>query len=697
MGRCIHHPERETRFLCMKHNQYLCEECLKCRDPELYCKFRGSCPIWFMDKRRKGLDPETASEETSCQVRFEPDGNTVSVPRGESLLGAAHRAKVHLNASCNGKGSCGKCKLIVESGSIRENPSPLLSDGEKERGYVLACQTLVEGDAVVRAPAETIEKKLQVAGMGEAVTRQLQGLVQDIRPIVREINLTLPPPSLDDSVSDLDRLRRELKKAGLDTDRLTISLPVVRGLARAEREEDWRVSVRVLQRKCHAEILDVRPGDGTPVSLGLAVDLGTTSIVVYLVDMSDGAILAATSGHNRQCRCGDDVINRMICAEKDGVKKLSAMALSTINALISEAVAGADADPGQIHNVVISGNTTMVHLLLGMEPRYIRREPYLPTVSEFPTLQAGEIGLDIDSTAGVFLMPGPAGYVGGDIVSGMIYAGFHREDPMTLFIDVGTNGEIVLGNKEWLMTASCSAGPAFEGGGIRWGMRAEEGAIEGVNIDPRNHEPAVATVGDQPPRGICGSGMIDLLAEMLVTGVIDPNGKLRLTTDHPRMKQLGDEPAYVLVSADETPMGEDIVFTGSDIDNFIRSKAAVYAGFSVLLKQAGMDFSQVDRVLISGGFGQHLDVDRAVTIGLLPDIARNRFTYLGNSSAAGAYLALLSEKYRREAMQVSNAMTYVDFSSNPGFMEEFTSARFLPHTDLKAFPGVKALLAAKAA
>lgn len=701
MGTCVNHPERETRFICMKHNRYLCEECLKCQDPEIYCKFRPQCAIWFMEKRGKAWAEEdraaiAENPGNHCTVRFLPDDRPISVERGVSLLEAAARADVHLNASCNGKGSCGKCKLILEEGKVTGTPSPLLSDTEKEKGYLLACQNYVDGNLTVRVPAETIERKLKVAGMGEAVTAQLAGLVSEITPMVVDIPLDLPVPTLDDSVSDLDRLRRALKKRGIDTDRLRTTIDVVRGLAQAEREENWHVTARILHRRCHHEILDVRPGQKPVSSLGLAVDVGTTSIVVYLVDMADGRILAATSGHNRQSQCGDDIINRIVCAEKNGVKKLSRMGLRTINGLISEALASAETEMDYIRNIVLSGNTTMIHLLLGIEPRYIRREPYIPTVAEFPILQAGDIGLKADPKAGVFIMPGPASYVGGDIVSGMIYAGFHREAPLTLFIDVGTNGEIVLGNRDWLVTASCSAGPAFEGGGIRWGMRAEEGAIEGVSIDPNTFDPTIQTVGDQPARGICGSGMIDLLAEMFLTGVVAPNGKLRLDPSHPRLAMIGDEPAYVLVFSGETPMGEDILFTETDVENFIRSKAAVYAGFSVLLNQMGLDFFAVERFLISGGFGQHLDIDRAVTIGLLPDIDREKFIYLGNSSASGAYMALLSESYRREAERVSNGMTYIDFSSNAQFMDEFTSAQFLPHTNTAAFPSVIARFTASA-
>ncbi|MBI9084021.1 MAG: DUF4445 domain-containing protein [Desulfobacterales bacterium] len=691
MGKCVNHPERETSYLCMKHQVYLCEDCLKCRDPKIYCKFRSSCPIWFMEKRQKNWDSEDKTAAVHPQrhtVVFLPDETAVDVAAGATLLDAAQAADVFVNASCNGKGSCGKCKLVVKSGSVDATPTALLTDGETEKGYVLACQSRVTEDVTVAVPREAVERKLQVAGMGEAVSAKLEGLVGRIDPMLTEIPLTLTPPTLDDSVSDLDRLNRGLKQSGCDVDRLNVGIRVLRQLADAVRKEDWNVTVSIIQRKCANEILDIRPGNGESRSLGIAVDVGTTSIVVYLVDMATGKVLAATSGHNRQAACGDDVINRIVCAEKDGVKKLSRMVLATINNLVGEALAGADAEAREIKNVVISGNTTMAHLLLGIEPRYIRREPYIPTVSDFPVLKAGEIGIRANPMAAVFVMPGPASYVGGDIVSGVLYAGFHREEPVTLYIDVGTNGEIVLGNRDWLMTAACSAGPAFEGGGVRWGMRAEDGAIEEVSIDSSSLAPTFRTVSNAAPRGICGSGMIDLISEMLLKGIIDAGGKFALPEDHPRMKTVGDEKGYVAAAAEETEMGEDILFTETDIHSLVLSKGAIYAGFTVLMDEVGLDFSMIERVYITGGFGQHLDIDKAVTIGLLPDIDRSRFAYLGNSSAAGAYMALLSDDIRREARELSNRMTYIDFSSNSRFMDAFTSALFLPHTDLGQFPSV---------
>ena len=637
---------------------------------------------------------EKADTGNTHDVVFLPDGKKVPVSAGMTLLDAARSAGVHLNASCGGKGVCGKCKLVVEAGHIEKRPEVLLTEEEKRKNYVLACRSGVLGDVTVRIPEETLEKKLKVAGMGKALTGKLKGLVTTIQPILMEIPLELEPPSLEDSVSDLDRLNRGLKKQGLDIERLNIGIGVIRELAAVMRDENWKISTSVIQKKCSSEILRVRPGNEKHQSLGIAVDVGTTSIVVYLVDMTDGTVIAATSGHNRQAACGDDVINRIICSEKDGVAKLSQMVLLTINTLISEALDSVGAHFRLIKNVVISGNTTMTHLLLKIEPKYIRREPYIPSVSEFPILKAGEIGIKADPIAAVFIMPGPASYVGGDIVSGLVYTGLHREDPLTLFIDVGTNGEIVLGNRDWLMTASCSAGPAFEGGGIRWGMRAEEGAIEKISIDSKTLTPLFTTVGNVSPRGICGSGMIDLIAEMLFAGIIDAGGKIHLEPSHPRIRRDGDSLAYVVVPASETALDKDILFSETDIHSLILSKAAVYAGFTVLLNQAGLDFSMVDRVWIAGGFGQYLNIERAIMIGLLPDIARDKFNYMGNTSAAGAYLSLLSEDHRKEAHDICNSMTYIDFSSNNRFMDEFVSALFLPHTNINSFPSVKKFMRA---
>lgn len=687
MGKCIHHPDRETGYICLKHNIYLCEDCLQCSDPDIYCKFRPSCPIYFISK--KGFkEPDIKSVQKELTVVFEPGHQSIQVPEGTNLLEAAQKADVYINASCSGKGACGKCKLILQSGRVTGEETALLTDNEKEKGYILACQSMVHENITVKIPEETIEKKLKAAGMGKAATQKLMGLVDKIEPILENIPLQLDLPSLDDAVSDLDRLRRQLKKAGYDISKMSTNIRVMRRLAKSIRNDHFKVVASVLWKKCSSEIVAVLPVQEVKKSLGCAIDLGTTSIVVYIVDMEDGTVLSAASGHNSQAACGDDVINRIICAEKDGVNKLKKMALSTINNLVKEAIDSIHADHRQIENIVISGNTTMTHLVLGIEARYIRREPYIPTVTEFPILKAEEIGIKAAAHAGVFVMPGPAGYVGGDIVSGVLYTGFHQHKELTLFIDIGTNGEIVFGNNEFLITAACSAGPAFEGGGIRWGMRAEDGAIEKVELDPVTFEPNYLTVENKPARGICGTGMIDLLSEMLLKKVIDQNGRFIVETGHPRYTLFKGEPAYILEFAENTGLDENIIFTQSDIKSLTLSKAAIYAGFNILLEQVGMDFSTVQQMIITGGFGQFLDIEKAVTIGLLPDIAREKFHYMGNSSIAGAYMALLSNTFRQQASAISNAMTYLDFSTHTKFMEEFTRAQFLPHTDENLFPSV---------
>lgn len=692
MGKCLNHPDRESSYICMKHNYYLCDECLECHDPDIYCKFRSSCPIHFISKKGfKSSDDESDKQDFSekkCTVLFKPDEVKIIVDPGTNLLDAAQKADLYINASCNGKGSCGKCKLVIESGNVKTLQTSLLSAKEIEKGYVLACQASIVEDIVVKIPEETIEKKLKAAGMGEAATKKLSGLVEKIEPIVEKVELQLDLPTMEDTVSDLDRLKRALKKSGFDISKMSTNIRVMRQLTEAVRDENFKVVASILWKKCSSEIVAVNPLNHAKKSLGLAVDLGTTSIVVYVVDMDSGDILSAASGHNRQASCGDDVINRIVCSEKDGVKKLKKMAISTINNLSKRALDSINLDHKQVENIVVSGNTTMTHLLLGIKATYIRREPYIPTVSEFPILKAGEIGLKAAYYAGVFIMPGPASYVGGDIVSGVLYTGFNHFEDITLFIDIGTNGEIVLGNDEFLMTAACSAGPAFEGGGIRWGMRAEDGAIEKITLNPKTFKPEYQVIGNSKPRGICGSGMIDLLSEMILKKVIGQDGKFKIETDHPRLTLFNEEPAFIIEHSKNIDSDEDIIFTQSDIKSLILSKAAVYAGFSILIEQVGMDFSSISKMIITGGFGQFLDIEKAITIGLLPDIDRDKFQYMGNSSIAGAYMALLSNSYRQQAISISNAMTYIDFSSNNAFMDEFTRAQFLPHTDANLFPDI---------
>ncbi|MBU1880206.1 MAG: DUF4445 domain-containing protein, partial [Chloroflexi bacterium] len=327
-------------------------------------------------------------------------------------------------------------------------------------------------------------------------------------------------------------------------------------------------------------------------------------------------------------------------------------------------------------------------LFLGLDPMYIRVEPYIPTVNLPPPVLASELGISINPHASVDCIPGVGAYVGGDISAGVLSSRLFQTDKLTLFIDVGTNGEIVLGNNDWLICCACSAGPAFEGAGVRYGMRATAGAIEDVWINRETLEPRYQTIGNLPPRGICGSGMIALLAEMFVAGVLDKRGKVRrdLPTARVRTGQHGGE--YVVVWADETTIGKDIVLSEVDVENLIRTKAAIYAGFSVLVRNVGLNLADVEQVLIGGSFGRYINVEKAIQIGLLPDMPWDRFKYLGNTSALGAYTTLLCSDMRRQVVEIAGKMTYLELSADNSFYEEFMSAMFLPHTDEASFPSV---------
>lgn len=392
--------------------------------------------------------------------------------------------------------------------------------------------------------------------------------------------------------------------------------------------------------------------------------------------------------------CGEDVISRIVYARREGgLTRLHELVIGTINNLLQELAGRNKIDVTDINEVTLAGNTTMTHLFLGLDPRYIREEPYIPTVSVPPRGSAGRLGLNTNPHASVYCMPSVGSYVGGDVAAGVLSSGLFLTDRLTLFIDVGTNGEMVLGNRDWLISCACSAGPAFEGGGVRDGMRATTGAIEDVWINRKTYESSYSTIGGRSALGICGSGLIDLLGELFVAGVIDKSGHIDRTLATPRVREGTHGLEFVVAWARETGRDHDIVITESDIDNLIRAKAAIYAGFSVLCRSVGVDLADVEQVMIGGAFGQYINVEKAIDIGLLPDLPWERFKYLGNTSALGAYTALVCTDMRHEVVEISMRMTYLELSADNSFMDEYTSALFLPHTDLDAFPSVKALVA----
>jgi uncharacterized 2Fe-2S/4Fe-4S cluster protein (DUF4445 family) len=627
-------------------------------------------------------------------ITFLPDNISLAVDDNTNLFRAVKAAGLYVLSSCGGKGNCGKCKVVIKEGTVEGGRSrSFLSAEETGRGYTLACLSRVKSDLVVEIPPESrmqAKHKIATGAKTEEILRLMKEAGGCLESRISRVYLELSPPTLDDNIPDFERVRRALDQKVLDASHLHMNYLVLKKLPHVLRESGWNVTVSVFNVGTVLEVLDIFAGDATRTRYGAAVDIGTTTVVVYLVDMANGNVLGQASTYNSQVKCGDDVITRIVYAtERNGLQELQELAVGNINTMLAELAEKNNVPPGMIDYIVVAGNTTMEHLFYGINPQHIREEPYIPVATFFPLIRGKSVGFQIDPQAMVYSMPNVASYVGGDITAGVLVSQIHKQEQVSLFIDIGTNGEIVLGNRDWLVTAACSAGPAFEGSGIKFGMRAMEGAIEEVEIDPKTHEVNFRVIGDVKPIGICGSGMIDALAEMYMNGVIDQKGKIREETASKRVRKGESGLEYVLAWRVESAINKEIVITEVDLDNLIRAKAAIYAGFATLLSQMGMKFSDIAKLYIAGGFGRYIDVERAVTIGMLPDLPVEKFQFLGNTSIMGAYYALLCDRLRHEAEEIAHRMTYMELSVSRSFMDEYLSALFLPHTDLNAFPTVK--------
>ena len=640
---------------------------------------------------------------TDHTVLFDTDHEPVVVKTGSLLSEAAQLAGIDLNQPCGGQGRCGRCALQIIEGSVRRRSTIRLSEEDIDQGYALACQTVVEGDIRVSVPEQEKIERLLTTDRTVAEVTVPKGYDFSLDQVIQAYPLTLTPPDLSDQTDDWSRLSRGLRlQAGIENVR--ISLPLLQRIGSTLREGDWDVTA----------ILDLSSGenpDGAPRLIDLlpgkelippplwaaAIDIGTTTVTVWIVDLITGKVEAQTAQYNKQIARGEDVVSRIIFAGKDGgQEKLRIQVVETINELLEIACKRIKSDPpvlpNQILKATIVGNSTMIHLALGIPPEHIRLMPFTTTINQVPALTGREMGLIIHPEATVDCLPGVASYVGADITAGVLSAGVDDTEQVTLFMDVGTNGEIVLGSQEWLVTCACSAGPAFEGAGVASGMRATKGAIEDIWINYANLEPTFRVIGGVKPRGICGSGLIALLAEMFLTGVIDKSGNFVESSKTSRIRQGDHGWEYVICYADETSDGTDIVITHVDIDNLLRAKAAIYAGYSVLANSVGIPLDWVEQVLIGGSFGKYINVEKAIEIGLLPDLDWNKFQFLGNTAVRGAYLALLDRQARQKISEIASRMTYIELSADNTFYDEFMSALFLPHTDLSRFPSVEAAI-----
>jgi uncharacterized 2Fe-2S/4Fe-4S cluster protein (DUF4445 family) len=587
---------------------------------------------------------------------------------------------------------------LIKQGEVESTRTEKLTKQEYKQGVRQACQSRILTDLVVDIPVESqLEKAvLDREKVGGVQPSEVLAAGWRFKPPLSKLFVELPPPTLKDNTGDLSRLLRGIKQR-YHLSNMSVDFGVVQKLAKVLRDGHWKVTATTLITAAkprtkewrRPRVIHIEPGDTRDKHYSLAFDIGTTGVRGQLLDLNRGKVRAEGLDYNGQISYGEDVISRIAyCQKPGGLKKLQQAIVATINGIIAELKAQSRVDIKYVGHIILAGNTTMTQILLGLDPKYIRLAPYTPVANFFPPVRANSLGIKVGKQVYLFAFPSVASYVGGDIVSGIVGSGVYQRKKLTFYMDIGTNGEIVIGNSDWMVTASCSAGPAFEGGGVKHGMIATNGAIEDFAINPSTFEPVINTIGGTKPKGICGSGLINIVAGLLEAGVIGQNGKFNTNLPTKRVRQGRDGYEYVLAWAPETQIGKDIVITEVDIDNLIRAKAAMYAGCQTLVKSVNISCSDLEQVIIAGAFGSHIDIEKCIIIGLLPDIPRDRFIFIGNGSLLGARLTSFSRDLLDDARRVANMMTNFELSVNVDFMNNYTASLFLPHPNAAEFPSV---------
>lgn len=623
---------------------------------------------------------------------------TATAAPGETLLETARAANVAIDAPCSGNGSCGKCRVKLLEGSVEGLQTSHITDEDYAAGWRLSCASKVTSDVTVLVPdiASAYQSRMKTADLstGEEIAIFTR-LEEDLKAAgvafsndFVETEVAMEAPTLEDTMPDTERLTLALQDA-LGCQEVRLSYPAVHKLAAVLRQSGFRVTAAGTLHDGVMQVMDLRPFDAPQPMCGLAIDIGTTTVSAVLMDLKTGKLLAKGSGGNGQIRYGADVINRIVeQGRPGGVERLQkAIVEETLQPLTRALCRSAGVEAERILRCCVASNTTMNHLLLGVDADPVRMEPYIPTFFRWDGLKAGDIRLIANPDARVVLAPNIGSYVGGDITAGTLTSRIWDKDEFSLFIDLGTNGEIVFGNRDFMMSCACSAGPAFEGGDISCGMRATDGAVEAVTIDRETLEPVLSVVGKpgQKPVGICGSGIIDVIAELYRTSAISAKGHFvrenrRILRDEHGMGR------YVLAFDSESDTGREIAITEVDIECFIRAKGAIFSAIHIMLSSLDMDVSVLEHIYVAGGIGSGINMDNAVRIGMFPDVDRELFAYIGNSSLAGAYALTLSTAAEEKVQQLASNMTYLELSTEPRYMEEFVAACFLPHTDRELFP-----------
>ncbi len=637
------------------------------------------------------------------KVIFEIEGGqpvSVECNPGDNLLELARRANVAIDAPCSGNGSCGKCRVKLLEGELESIKSRHISDEEYEAGWRLSCNSTVVGDVTVLVPdiASAYQSRMKTADLSSgkevAIFEEIQENLKQagicFENKFRALDLTMSTPSLEDTMPDNERLTWAIQEAA-GVEKVHIPFAVMLKMASTLRENDFHVCVKGQLFEDRFECMDICPAEDNRL-VGCAIDIGTTTVTMVLMDLTDGKILAKGSSGNGQIRYGADVINRIIEQGRPGGKKKlqDAIVKETLNPIIVNLCKSIGLNARSIVSMCIGANTTMNHLLLGVDAESIRMEPYIPSFFSWEGLLAGDLHLPAHPLAPVSIAPNIGSYVGGDITAGTLASLIWDRDEMSLFIDLGTNGEIVFGNRDFLMSCACSAGPAFEGGDISCGMRATDGAIEACTIDKDTMEPSVTIVGDPGQKcvGICGSGIIDIISELFRCGIINAKG-LFVREGKRVLRDNHGSGRYVLAFADESETGREISINEVDIDNFIRAKGAIFSAIDVLLQSVDMTVEMIDHVYVAGGIGSGINMANAVNIGMFPDVELEKFSYIGNSSLTGAYAMTVSDAAWDKCSEVMTNITYLELSTYPGYMDSFVAACFLPHTDARLFPNSK--------
>lgn len=620
-----------------------------------------------------------------CRVVFHPQGIEIKVDEGTTLLEAASLAHISINNLCGGDGICGRCKMIVRKGEVGGEVSPKLTRDEIRKGYVLACMTAIQGNVEILIPDDTLAKEKIKADRDAERFRYFEevhpfkGFMPS--PLVKKVYLELSKPTLTNNTADHERLTDALcRKIGVCS--MQMGLKIIKALPRILRDNDYKATATVGMRREIAEIMNVEGGNTEQNNYMVVVDIGTTTIVAHLVDAHSMKTMGAQACFNSQSIFGREVTRRMITAEKKDVSELQRLLIKDINQLIINLANENDISLKDINAVVCAGNTAMGHFLLGLPTENIRRYPYVATSVEPPPFRAVEVGIEINPRGLLYSLPGVSAWVGSDITAGILASGLYEREEISLLIDIGTNGETVIGNSEWIVASSASAGPALEGASLNCGMQAEKGAIERVFID--NGELACATIGGTPPRGICGSGIIDLLSVMLRLNIIDRTGNF-VNPDGENFELINGKKSYIIVDREHTHNGKPIYITESDVENIITAKAAIFAAMNILVKRLDLDFSDIKQFYIAGAFGNYINIDSAINIGLIPNISKRKIQFAGNTSISGAKLVAFYQEAFQTIAEIRKKTTYYDLMGADDYVEEFKKARFLPHTDIEQF------------